>query len=252
MNKIKIREFKESNYRGIWFNDKTIRIQLDDTKSITELEYPEFYDVDVFGVGKGKCNGGCKYCYLSATPNGDYVKDAVEKIKFYFGNMTTNQRPFQIALPGSGEITLHPDFVEILKTFHKLDIIPNYTTNGMWSYENNLDIQKYFLENTEKYCGGVAVSCHPHLEKYWKRATELYSLYDIKLNFHIIISDKESIDYFRKIYETWKDKIDYFVLLPYGNQGRAKHKEIDWKYLVSQLPKDQRQLAFGANFYPYL
>jgi len=49
-----------------------------------------------------------------------------------------------------------------------------------------------------------------------------------------------------------QDKIDYFVLLPYGNQGRAENKEIDWEYLVTKLPDNQSQIAFGANFYPYL
>jgi hypothetical protein len=68
----------------------------------------------------------------------------------------------------------------------------------------------------------------------------------------LIISDKQSIDEFVQIYEEWRDLVDYFVLLPYGNQGRAPHKEIDWEYLVSKLPEDQHQIAFGANFYPYL
>ena len=49
-----------------------------------------------------------------------------------------------------------------------------------------------------------------------------------------------------------KIELNIFVLLPYGNQGRAESKEIDWEYLVQQLPQQQNQIAFGANFYPYL
>jgi len=108
------------------------------------------------------------------------------------------------------------------------------------------------VQATKKYCGGVAVSCHPHLKKHWERAATIYYACKIKLNFHIIISDKESIDYFKDIYEYWKDMVDYFVLLPYEAQGRAKEKEIDWEYLVKILPEEYSKIAFGANFYPYL
>jgi organic radical activating enzyme len=168
--------------------------------------------------------------------------------------MTENQRPFQVAL-GGGEPTSHPEFVEVLKAFHELGIEPNYTTNGMWATNIEFKIDEpeiELLSATQKYCGGVAVSCHPHLKSYWEHAALLYHAYKIKLNFHIIISDKKSVDEFVTIYDKWKDKVDYFVLLPYGNQGRAETKEIDWEYLVSKLPEDQQKLAFGANFYPYL
>ena len=114
------------------------------------------------------------------------------------------------------------------------------------------DNETAIFEATKKYCGGVAVSCHPHLKNYWELAAARFSMYGIKLNFHLIISDKESIDRFVKIYEEWNEDVDYFVLLPYGNQGRAEPREIDWEYLVEKLPINQSKIAFGANFYPYL
>lgn len=241
---IKKREFKESNYRSIWFNGKTIRLAIDPKQPITELKFPEFYDVKL----TGKCEGKCPWCYMDSKETDEHYDNAVQKIKDYFEPMSENERPFQVAL-GGGEPTGHPDFIEILKTFYDLDIQPNYTTNGMFcESENIMDL----LLATKNYCGGVAVSCHPHLKKYWATAARLFSTEKIKLNFHIIISDKESIDDFVEIYNEWNDYVDYFVLLPYGNQGRAPHKEIDWDYLVSKLPEDQRKLAFGANFYPYL
>lgn len=241
---IKKREFVESNYRSIWFNGKTIRIAIDPKQPIKELEYPEFYDVKL----TGKCEGKCPWCYMDSKESDEHYDNAVQKIKDYFEPMSENERPFQVAL-GGGEPTGHPDFIEILKTFDDLGIQPNYTTNGMFCESKDImDI----LTATKKYCGGVAVSCHPHLKKYWATAARLFSIEKIKLNFHIIISDKESIDEFVEIYNEWKDKVDYFVLLPYGNMGRAPHKEIDWEYLVKNLPEDQSKLAFGANFYPYL
>lgn len=248
---IKTREFKDKNYRGIFFNGKTIRIALDPKQPIEELDYPEFYDVDIFETMNGLCRANCPWCYLKGNENGKCVEDAAQKITEYFGAMTENQRPFQVAIPGSGELFEHPDWENILKAFYDLGIMPNYTTNGMW-VDKNLETQRRILKKTEEYCGGVAVSCHPHLKRDWEEASLLYSQQKIKLNFHIIISDKKSIDEFVEIYEKWNDKVDYFVLLPYGNQGRAVEKKIDWEYLITKLPENQSKLAFGANFYSYL
>ncbi len=243
---IKTREFKESNYRGIWFKGKTIRIALDPTKPITELEYPEFYDVKITDY----CEGECPWCYMDSTTTGKHFDNAVDKIRSYFEPMTANQRPFQVAI-GGGEPTSHPNFIEILQAFKDLGIEPNYTTNGM-NIDADYTTGEFLLKQTKELCGGVAVSCHRHLSKYWENAAHQLAEAEVKLNFHMIISDKESIDYFNSIYNYWESKIDYFVLLPYGNQGRAPEKEIDWEYLIKILPEDTSKIAFGANFYPYL
>jgi organic radical activating enzyme len=141
-----------------------------------------------------------------------HYDNPIAKIKDFFEPMTENQRPFQVAI-GGGEPTSHPDFVKVLEVFKDLGIEPNYTTNGMWldfDYSNteflkdgvtHFFTEKHLsiLENTKKYCGGVAISCHPHLKDYWTYAAHAYNQYDIKLNFHIIISDKQSVDYFAEI-----------------------------------------------------
>lgn len=241
---IKTRIFPESNYRAIWCNGKTLRFTLDNSKPIIELKYPEFYDIKV----TGNCEGNCPYCYMDSKKE-EHYDDIIEKVRNFFKNMTPNELPFQVAL-GGGEPTTHPKFIELLKVLkEEFDICPNYTTNGMFYDKENW---QEIIQATAEYCGGVAISCHPHLESYWHNAASAFRAHRIKLNFHIIISDKKSIDEFVKIYEYWKNKVDYFVLLPYGNQGRAPEKEIDWNYLVEQLPTDQSKIAFGANFYPYL
>lgn len=242
---IKTRIFPENNYKAIWCNGKTLRFAIEPSLPITELEYPEFYDIKV----TGNCLGNCPYCYMDSKQEQHY-ENIISKVRNFFKGMTSNQLPFQVAL-GGGEPTSHPDFIELLKVLkEEFDICPNYTTNGMFVSDPELLHKVIF--NTKQYCGGVAVSCHPHLTNYWKAAALGFSNNKIRLNFHIIISDKESIDYFKEIYNEWKDKVEYFVLLPYGNQGRAEKKEIDWEYLVQSLPENQSKIAFGANFYPYL
>lgn len=240
---IKERIFEESNYKAIWFGGRTIRLCIDGSKDISELEYPEFYDVKI----TGHCEGECPWCYMDSKKTDLHYHDILGKINRYFGSMTENQRPFQVAI-GGGEPTSHPYFCECLKTFSDLGIVPNYTTNGMFCKET---YYREILNATKQYSGGVAVSCHPHLDDYWRGAALMYGIYGIKLNFHIIISDKESIDRFVRIYEDWNPYVEYFVLLPYGVQGRAENKAIDYEYLSKVLPQS-KQIAFGANFYHFL
>lgn len=243
---IKTRKEEEANYRAVWCNGKTLRFAIDPSKPITDLKYPEFYDIKV----TSNCEGKCPYCYMDSKPD-QHFSNILGKTKDFFKAMPEEHLPFQVAL-GGGEPTSHPDFIDLLRLLkEEFDICPNYTTNGMWSQGNGSEIRS-LLDATSKYCGGVAISCHPHLKQSWETAAKLYAVRGTKLNFHIIISDKESIDDFVQIYEKWNQMVDYFVLLPYGNQGRAPHKEIDWEYLVSKLPEKQNQIAFGANFYPYL
>jgi hypothetical protein len=237
---VKKRIFPESNYQSFWYNGKTIRSAIDPSRPITELKYPEFYDVKI----TGHCEGQCPWCYMDSNNDNDHYDNICQKVRDYFGSMSENERPYQVAI-GGGEPTTHPDFINLLKTFSSLGIEPNYTTNGMVINEEIINVSK-------ELCGGVAISCHPHLIDYWEYAARKFISKWIKLNFHIIISDVYSIYYFKKIYEEWKDEIDYFVLLPYTPHGRAISKNIDWEYLVKDLPENTKNIAFGAGFYPYL
>jgi len=246
---IKTRTFKDSNYRGIYFNGKTIRIQLDSSKPITDLEYPEFYDIKL----TNKCNGKCSFCYQDSTKNSkDY--EAIKTLNKFFGSMSKNEKPFQIAY-GGGEPTLHYQFHEVMKLTRKHDISPNYTTNGMF-----IDTKDFsnILNTTKKYCEGVAVSCHDHLEDVWKRAAQAFIDNNIFTNFHNIISDKESVDKFVEIYNEWSSKVKYFVVLPIIEHGRAKNIKTDFKYFFDKMKKIKAEkgnindIAFGANFFPYL
>lgn len=241
---VKIRIFPEYNYKAFYFNGKTVRIALDPNKPITKLKYPEFYDVKI----TDHCKGNCPWCYMGSNSSGQPYCNIIEKIQDFFGSMTPNQRPFQVAI-GGGEPTTHPQFALILNTFYKLGIVPNYTTNGMWVDKIS---NRGIIAATKLYCGGVAISCHEHLTEYWEKAADIYNSHSIKLNFHFIISDKESIDRFMEIYNEWYYIVDYFVLLPHTAQGRAIEKYIDWEYLINRLPESTDKIAFGAGFYSYL
>ena len=243
---MKTRKFDKANYKATYINGKTLRFPIDESKPILELVYPEFYDISI----TNHCNANCSYCYQDSNKNNGHYDDILNKVVTYFGSMTPNERPFQIAY-GGGEPTGHPAFIDLLEATKNLGIVPNYTTNGLWVNDDKVDSTE-LLEATRDFCGGVAVSCHPHLAEVWPLAASFYVAHSIKLNFHIIISDRESIDFFKEIYDIWESKVDTFVLLPYLPVGRAKDKPIDYEYLREQLPENIGKIAFGANFYEYL
>jgi organic radical activating enzyme len=242
-NEIKTRISVDCNYKAIHQNGKTLRIALDPSKPIKELLYPEFFDVKV----TSKCKGRCPYCYQSSTAVSAECDGIVDRFLKFFSRFDKNQMPFQIAF-GGGEPTSHPEFSKLLAACCSLGITPNYTTNGMWVGQCGSTV----LQDTVKYCGGVAVSTHPHLDRYWRNAVELYLSEGVHTNLHIIIGDRASIDRFADIYKEYTGRIKYFVLLPLSAQGRSTEQFSDWDYLTSKIQGSPRDIAFGANFHPYL
>lgn len=244
--KVKTRREESANYSSVFFNGKTLRIPIDRKKEITELEYPEFYDIAL----QTKCaTGKCSYCYASASSNGVYFKHVVRKIQDYFGTMMENQRPYQVAIGGSGEPLEHPEFENVLKAFSDMEIVPNYTTNGVLFNDNAVAL-------TKKYCGGVAITTHPHLEKHWRQAIERSVANKIRTNIHFIVSNAASVEVLKELYAEYNGKVDYFVLLPHMNVGFAEKnpKTIDYAGLEVWLDQIHSfaNIAFGANFYNFL
>ena len=248
---MKSRTDESSNYRSIWLpSGKTLRFALDHTKPITELKYPEFYDISLSG---SNCFGGCDFCYMNETSEvkGDF--DNVYKLRNFFNSIPTEHLPYQIAY--GPEISHHPEFHGVMELSREYGIVGNFTTNGMWSINFTEEKKREHLKITKELCGGVAISVNNHLKKYYTKATKYYNDSECRLNYHILISDKESIDEFVSVFKNYKDRVEYFVLLPYKNVGRAhsNKKELDWDYFVKKFPKkDTEKIAFGALFYPYL
>ena len=243
---MRVRTEPEANYKAIFLDGKTLRLRLNPLLPITELKYPEFYDMS-FG---DKCDTGkCDFCYAKGNPKGRHYANIVSKINDYFGQMTENQRPVQVAVGGQQEPLGHPDFWNGIEALSNLGIVPNYTTNGVLFNES-------IIERTKKYCGGIAITMHPHLEEHWRKAIDLSILHKIKTNVHFIVSDEPSIDNLIKLYKEYNGKIEYFVLLPHMNVGFAAKnpKTIAYDKMEKFLDgvHSFANIAFGANFYKFL
>ena len=91
---IKIRQDKSANYKAVFFNGKTIRMRLDNSKPILTPTNPEIEDVAI----NSKCFANCNYCYTSATKFGYNFDNVVEKAQKVWGALPETERPFQMNL----------------------------------------------------------------------------------------------------------------------------------------------------------
>ena len=190
----------------------------------------------------------CHYCYTNALKSGTNFSNVIDKANDVWGNISLNDRPFQIAIGGAGEPTLHPDFSEFVNAVRSLEIIPNYTTNGM-HLSNNV------LKATEDYCGGVALSWHPHIEKTFHNAVSKLKEVKTKLNVHVILGNEKSFNDLQILYDLYQNDFDYFVILPYQAVGRGLPLETEtvWKKAFKWIEEqNSKKFAFGALFYEYL
>jgi MoaA/NifB/PqqE/SkfB family radical SAM enzyme len=242
MNGLKMREFRDKNYRAIFTpSGKTVHFRFDKRQPLQKLDWPELYDIGI----NSKCFGECSYCYIEAIRGGTNFENIVEKVQAFFGRMTENQKPFQVAIGASGEPTLHPDFPEFLKALYDMGIMPNYTSNGM-------HLGQRVIKATQDYCGGVALTTHRHLERYWRKGITKLVAAGIRTNLHIVIVDKQSVDESIAYWKEYKDEVEFFVLLPYQAVGFAEEVELaeTYDYLFDSLREldDTSQFAYGAYF----
>ena len=199
-------------------------------------------------IVKGVVVHNCNYCYTSATKFGSNFVEIVNKAHTVWGSLPENERPFQIAIGGAGESTIHPDWIEFVKEVKSLGIMPNYTTNGM-------HLSPEILKATQDYCGGVALSWHPHIAGVFHKAIKQLSELNTKLNVHLILSDEFSYLDMVNLYEEYNDIIDYFVILPYQAAGRGTPIDTDttWKKTFIFINEvESSKFAFGALFYNWL
>lgn len=239
---------KEGDYHAIFSRGVTLRLASPQRK----MEFPELED---WGINT-LCRANCPYCYTSATSSGVNFDNIVDKLHILYKDLDAEKRPFQVAIGGSGEPTLHPDFPEFVKSILEYKIIPNVTTNGM-------HLSETILRAMEAYCGGVAVSYHPHIEAVFGKALEKLSNVNIILNVHYILGTPGSFEHYLVLREKFGHLGHRWAILPYQGIGRASDIDVlpeyfkFFKYLEECNQHDELRdrevecLAFGAGFYQF-
>lgn len=243
---MRTRRYPESNYISCFTDSyKTVRFKFDKSKDFVATPTPEIEDVAI----NSRCLANCSYCYTSANPDGKDFTDICDKAQNVWGSLKESERPFQIAIGGAGESTMHPDWIDFVKTVKDLNILPNYTTNGM-------HLSKSILKATEDACGGVALSWHPHIPQVFHNAYKRLSSIQTKLNFHVIVGAEQSLEDLKMLYDKYRDGVEYFVILPYQEAGRGKKinniKDV-WTECFNWIKGlNDDKFAFGALFYEWM
>lgn len=199
-------------------------------------------------IANGIVVHNCSYCYTSATKKGVNFDNIVDKAHKVWGSLPEKERPFQIAIGGAGESTIHEDWYEFVKNVHELGIMPNYTTNAQHLTDS-------VLKGTQDFCGGVAVSFHPHIKDHFDNGVRILSQLNTKLNAHVILGSEQSLLDLQSIYDNFGEILDYIVVLPYQAAGRGKSIETHstWLKAFDWINKvESSKFAFGALFYNWL
>ena len=69
-----------------------------------------------------------------------------------------------------------------------------------------------------------------------------------RLNLHIIISDRDSIDEFFHLRSLLSGPVEYFVLLPYQPVGFAKPVDTDFEYLFDALEEMETEPDYTIDW----
>lgn len=107
---------------------------------------PELIDIKITDY----CPFECTYCYQGSTKEGKHAEgNWLSSLAYALRDMQV----FEVAI-GGGEPTLHPKFVDLLKTFRLCKIVPNFTTKNLgWLKDEKK------AEDILKHAGAFAYSC---------------------------------------------------------------------------------------------
>jgi len=99
-----------------------------------DLDFPESLDLNI----GNRCDGGCQYCYINASPNG--IDADLENVPFI-----ATIHPFtEVAINGNS--VDHPQLVPFLKKLKKKRIVANITVNQV-HFERKFELIKELVDN---------------------------------------------------------------------------------------------------------
>lgn len=177
-------------------------------------DFPELLDIGIMQtcVCAHRCNVDCYQKAIERSGANMSVEDFESILKQF------NNRTFQVALGGAGDVDTHENFEEILKICHKYNVVPNFTTSGILMTKEKAEICK-------KYCGAIAVS--EHFAPYTDHALQLLLDAGVKTNIHYVLG-KNTIDTAieRLKNDSFYQGINAVVFLLYKNVGLGRIENV--------------------------
>ena len=112
---------------------------------------PELVDIKI----TDQCGKGCEYCYQNSNVNG---QQANRFWSYLIAQHLAELQVFEVSL-GGGEPTIHPEFMQYLKGFREVGIVPNFTTRNLaWLRD------PYMAHGFMEFCGAFALSVNKEEE----------------------------------------------------------------------------------------
>jgi len=224
---------KYNYWSMFWETGAKLRMSLGQPEgfSPTKAYAPELVDIKI----NDYCPFGCNFCYQGSTPDKGHAD--VHEIGTLARHLA-KYKVFEVAL-GGGEPTLHPQFVEILESFRKVGIIPNFTTKNL-AWLNDVTQWRPIMD----YAGAFAYSADTAED-----VEKLASL--LKVNG--ISSTKASVQIVMGVVSQWEFKAIItacafysirLTLLGFKRIGRGAEFEPNgytwWLNIIQQLRKENK------------
>ena len=135
-------KYRNGNY-DVLFDCRTGTKIRENDEDFFRAEFPESCDLSI----TYKCDGGCSFCYMGCTPDGEHADILTPAF-------LDTLRPYtELAINGN-DLT-HPDLVEFLRRMKDKNIIVN-TTVSQLHFERKLDFIKELVD--EELIHGLGVS----------------------------------------------------------------------------------------------
>ncbi|MPM03409.1 hypothetical protein SDC9_49676 [bioreactor metagenome] len=222
-------------------------------KTLNENPYfapiPELADISI----SNHCSKGCSFCYRNSKPDNSFM--STEDYELIMKNLKHSQSGsvFQVAL-GGGEPLEHPNIVDILDITRSYDVVPNFTTNGIF-------LTKKIADNIKGKVGAVAVSL-TNFDDYSESNIELLINSEIRTNIHFVVDNqniKDAIKILIGNYNHLLQNINAIVFLTYKPAGRGETSLVlqdnaDFQTFLSLIDNNKCicRIGFDACFVPML
>lgn len=207
-------------------------------KSIKKASSPELVDVKITDF----CPYACEFCYQDSTLNGKHASlDFIKKL----AKELAKAEVLECCL-GGGETTLHPNFVEILKTFHENGIVVNFTTKNMNLLKSSL------AKEIIQYTGAIAFSVESveDVEKVYSSYLEFEDKTKIKrsyssvplINIQYVMGSTPLSEFINIVKESAVSNFS-ITLLGFKENGRGQNFEMhDYSNWLEELKRLNYQL----------
>lgn len=192
---------------------------------------PELVDVKI----NDYCPFACKFCYQDSTADKGH---ASENDLHYLFDELGQHKVFEVAL-GGGEPTMHPNFINILKSARDKGIVPNFTTKNIGWLRDQVQCAQIM-----KHAGAFAFSVEKAEEI--ENIAALVNVNQIsksRVNIQIVMGTIDEWSFSKMIEACYHAKIN-LTLLGYKTTGRGsefKPKSYTWWLkVIEKLRKENK------------